>query len=219
MLLGSCSSERWSRVQVKYVLAYTACGPMVRFWVIPRPEHNGSLTDVAQGGIEVLCRPLNMMYAYDRVIIARMSILTAAIIYRIKGLPEKHKYVQVQCGVGRSLILQVAAQVPPVEKHVGPHNQPQLNFKRVDDLNKLYQKLRKNSFKHHISSWRVFSCSRSCQSRRLASPAQPSSCAASCLLLLLRTMCGRMLDDPISLVLLPSRDDVLCRDPSAIILV
>lgn len=139
--------------KVKYILAYTACGPMVQFWVIPRPEQDGSLPDCAGGGIKALCRPLNMTDANDRVIIARMSLLTSAIIYRlIRALPEKLTYVPVQRDAGSSLIVQVvAAKVPHVEKHVDPHNQPQLCSRdRVDDLKKLYKKLGTKRYKNII---------------------------------------------------------------------
>ena len=110
---------------------------MVRFWVTPRPEQDGSLPIGAEDGIKALCRPLNLTDAKDRVITARMSLLTAAIVYRlIKALPEKLVYVPVRRDKSCSRIVQVvAAQVPHVEKQRHPLNQPQLSScERVDDM-------------------------------------------------------------------------------------
>lgn len=58
----------------------------------------------------------------------------------------------LQRDAGSSLIVQVvAAKVPHVEKHVGPHNQPQLCSRdRVDDLQKLYKKLGTKRYKNII---------------------------------------------------------------------
>lgn len=143
----------WSHVQVKYILAYTVCGPMVQFWVIPRPEQDGSLPDGAWGGMKALCRPLNLTDAKDRVITARMSLLTAAIVYRlIKALPQKLVYVPVRRDKSCSRIVQVvAAKVPHVEKHVDTNNQPQLSScDRVEDLQILYQQLRKKRYENII---------------------------------------------------------------------